>query len=140
MTLDFLLKLFRRKPKPTLQSEIENHGDDDLDPFPETVVVEITDVIDLHSIPPKQIRAVVEEYIEEAYHRGFRFVRIIHGKGIGFQRETVRSVLERKPFVLDFKDAPPEAGGWGATVVILADRVDQKETTEPRLPASGDDE
>jgi dsDNA-specific endonuclease/ATPase MutS2 len=139
MTLDFLRRLFRRKSKHVLEAEIENQREDDFNPFPDTVVVEITDVIDLHSIPPKQIRAVVEDYIEEAYQRGFRFVRIIHGKGIGVQRETVRAVLARKPFVLDFKDAPPEAGGWGATIVTLADKTDQKETTKSSLPASGGD-
>lgn len=77
------------------------------------------DVIDLHSIPPRQVRAVVEDYLEEAHSRGFVWVRIIHGKGIGVQREIVRSILARTPYVIDFKDAPPEAGGWGATIVTL---------------------
>ena len=88
-------------------------------PFPEPVVIEITDVFDLHTIPPKQVKAVVEEYLREAYEKGFRVIRIIHGKGIGVQRETVRSVLERTDFVLDWTDAPPYAGHWGATIVKL---------------------
>jgi dsDNA-specific endonuclease/ATPase MutS2 len=50
---------------------------------------------------------------------GFRALRIIHGRGIGAQRETVRAVLARTEFVADFRDAPAEAGGWGATVVTL---------------------
>ncbi|HVG20735.1 MAG TPA: Smr/MutS family protein [Blastocatellia bacterium] len=77
------------------------------------------DVIDLHSIPPRQVRAVVEDYLEEAHRHGFRWVRIIHGKGIGVQREMVRSILARTPYVINFEDAPPEAGGWGATIVTL---------------------
>ncbi|HEX8719837.1 MAG TPA: Smr/MutS family protein [Pyrinomonadaceae bacterium] len=96
--------------------------DDDVDPydpFPEPVRVEITDVFDLHSIPPREVRAVVEEYLREARRLGFRSVRIIHGKGVGVQRETVRSVLARTPFVEDFSDAPPDGGGWGATVAHL---------------------
>jgi len=46
-------------------------------------------------------------------------VRIIHGKGIGVQREMVRSILARTGFVIDWTDAPPEAGGLGATIVRL---------------------
>jgi DNA-nicking Smr family endonuclease len=81
--------------------------------------VPFSDVLDLHSIPPKQVRAVVEDYLEEASRRGVRFMRIIHGKGTGVQREVVRSILERSALVAEFSDAPPEAGGWGATVVTL---------------------
>jgi hypothetical protein len=92
---------------------------DPMNPFPDPVVIEFSDVMDLHSIPPRQVRAVVEDYLQEARGRGFRWVRIIHGKGIGVQREVVRSVLARDPHVIDFKDAPPEAGGHGATIVTL---------------------
>ncbi|MCA1621344.1 MAG: Smr/MutS family protein [Acidobacteria bacterium] len=92
---------------------------DPFDPFPEPVRLEITDVFDLHTIPPREVRAVVEEYLREARRKGFRQVRIIHGKGVGVQRETVRTVLARTPFVEHFADAPPEAGGWGATVARL---------------------
>ncbi len=92
---------------------------EDEDPFDEPVVMEIGDVIDLHSIPPKQVKAVVEEYLVEARARGFRHVRIIHGKGVGVQREMVRKILSRTPFVISFHDAPPEAGGLGATIAGL---------------------
>jgi dsDNA-specific endonuclease/ATPase MutS2 len=84
-------------------------------------------VFDLHSIPPREVRAVVEEYLREARQRGFRVVRIIHGKGVGVQRETVRAVLARTPFVEHFADAPPEAGGWGATVARFAAFVQEDE-------------
>ncbi len=92
---------------------------DPLDPFPDPVVIEFRDIIDLHSIPPRQVRAVVEDYLEEAHRTRVRCVRIIHGKGKGVQREVIRSILSEKPYVVDFRDAPPEAGGWGATVVTL---------------------
>ena len=100
-------------------AEEEGPDVDPFDPFPEPVRLEIKDVFDLHSIPPREVRAVVEEYLREAHLKGFRRVRIIHGKGVGVQRETVRSVLARTPFVEHFSDAPPEAGGWGATVVRM---------------------
>jgi dsDNA-specific endonuclease/ATPase MutS2 len=85
----------------------------------EPVRIPITDVFDLHSVPPRDARAVVEEYLEEAHRLGFKALRIIHGRGIGAQREMVRQVLASKTYVTDFHDAPGEAGGWGATVVTL---------------------
>ena len=88
-------------------------------PFPEPVEIEITDVFDLHTIPPRDVKRVVEEYLLLAREQGFKVVRIIHGKGIGVQREMVRSILSRTDFVLDWTDAPPDAGGLGATIVRL---------------------
>ena len=88
-------------------------------PFPEPVEIEITDVFDLHTIPPRDVKRVVEEYLLLAREKGFKVVRVIHGKGIGVQREMVRSILARTEFVLDWTDAPPDAGGLGATIVRL---------------------
>jgi dsDNA-specific endonuclease/ATPase MutS2 len=89
------------------------------DPFPEPLEIEITDVFDLHTIPPRHVKRVVEEYLRLALEKGFPVVRIIHGKGIGVQREMVRSILCRTEYVLDWTDAPAEAGGLGATIVRL---------------------
>ena len=100
--------------------ELEDEQVDPFNPFPEPVAIEITDLIDLHTIPPRDVKRVVEEYLQEAHDRGFRSVRIIHGKGIGVQREMVRSILARTSFVRDWIDAPPEAGGLGATIVRFA--------------------
>ncbi len=83
------------------------------------VVVPISDVLDLHPFAPRDVSAVVEEYLAEARRLGFTALRIIHGRGIGVQRETVRGILARTPFVVQFRDAPLEAGGRGATVVTL---------------------
>ncbi|HYK18062.1 MAG TPA: Smr/MutS family protein [Bryobacteraceae bacterium] len=85
----------------------------------EPVRIPITDVFDLHTVPARDVPAIVEEYLEEAQRMGFRVLRIIHGRGIGVQREIVRSILARTPFVDSFGDAPAEAGGWGATIVTL---------------------
>lgn len=92
---------------------------DPFNPFPEPVEVPITDVFDLHTIHPRDVKLVVEEYLREAQRLGFRGVRIIHGKGIGVQRDLVRAILERTPWVKSWTDAPPEAGGLGATIVRL---------------------
>ena len=83
------------------------------------VVVPIEDHIDLHPFRPRDVRSVVEAYLEAAVEKGFREVRLIHGRGIGVQREIVRSLLERHPHVSEFRDAPPERGGRGATIAVL---------------------
>ena len=101
-------------------NEIEDEQIDPFNPFAEPVTIEITDVIDLHTIPPRDVKRVVEEYLQAAHDRGFRSVRIIHGKGIGVQREMVRRILARTSIVRDWTDAPPEAGGLGATIVRFA--------------------
>ena len=90
-----------------------------MEPEREPVRIPITDVFDLHSVPPRDVKAVVEEYLREAHRLGFKALRIIHGRGIGVQRERVRAALARADFVADFRDAPAEAGGWGATIVTL---------------------
>ena len=85
----------------------------------EPVRIPITDVFDLHTVPPRDVAPIVREYLEEAHRIGFKALRIVHGRGIGVQREIVRSILAQTPFVASFSDAPLEAGGWGATIVTL---------------------
>jgi dsDNA-specific endonuclease/ATPase MutS2 len=93
--------------------------DPDDPPFSEPVVLPIEDSIDLHAFSPKEIPSVVEEYLEQCVQAGIYEVRIIHGRGTGVQRRIVQSILEKHPRVSSFKDAPAEAGGWGATVAVL---------------------
>ena len=85
----------------------------------EAVSVPLEDVLDLHSFQPEEITAVVVEYLEHAQAAGLDEVRIVHGRGRGVQRESVRRLLGASPLVARFGDAPPERGGWGATVVRL---------------------
>ena len=85
----------------------------------EPIEIEITDSIDLHSFHPSEIRDVVEAYLAEAHKKGFAIVRIIHGKGVGVQREIVRKVLSETDFVESFKNAPEFSGSWGATIAKL---------------------
>ena len=93
-------------------------GDDP--PFDEPVAVPIEDALDLHSFAPRDIPDVVREYVASATAKGFREVRLIHGKGIGVQRARVRRVLATLPEVVHVADAPPERGGVGATLVTLS--------------------
>jgi dsDNA-specific endonuclease/ATPase MutS2 len=88
-------------------------------PGDEPVQMPIEDAIDLHTFAPRDVASVVEEYLYEAQARGFREVRVIHGRGKGVQRQVVRGVLSRHPAVASFGDAPATRGGWGATLVWL---------------------
>ena len=83
------------------------------------VEIPIEDWIDLHTFLPKEIPSLLEEYLLECQKRGFREVRIIHGKGKGVQRSIVHSFLKKSPLVESFETAPPEYGSWGATLVHL---------------------
>lgn len=106
-------------PRKTDRPEESSDPQEFNSPFSDPVVLPIEDSVDLHTFSPKDIPSVVEEYIEQCIRSGIHEVRIIHGKGTGVQKKIVRSVLQRHPAVLSFQDAPPQAGGWGATLVVL---------------------
>ena len=92
--------------------------DEHFDPE-EPIELPIEDFIDLHPFAPRDILDVVEAYLEAASEEGFVEVRIIHGKGTGFQRDRVQQLLARHPLVESFRDAPSTRGHWGATLVVL---------------------
>ncbi len=75
--------------------------------------------LDLHAFAPRDVVSVVEEYLGECRRRGILRVRIAHGRGKGVQRAAVRQLLRRLDFVVSAEDAPPGAGGWGATLALL---------------------
>ncbi len=103
-----------RRKKPTEEQTADSDS-----PFTDPVVLPIEDSIDLHAFHPKDIPSVLEEYLVQCREAGIYKVRVIHGRGKGVQRQIIRSILENHPDVLSFKDAPPESGGWGATLVLL---------------------
>jgi len=86
------------------------------------VQILVEDSIDLHSFPPRDVPDVVDAYLEEASRKGFAEVRLIHGRGIGVQRDRVQKLLARHPLVSGFHDAPPERGGWGATIAYIREK------------------
>jgi dsDNA-specific endonuclease/ATPase MutS2 len=94
--------------------------DDPNDGVEDTIEIPITDTLDLHPFLPAEVRDVAREYLLEAHARGFTQVRLIHGRGIGVQREGIRTLLSSLEFVVDFHDADASGGGWGSTVVLLA--------------------
>ena len=96
---------------------------DELDPEA-PIELPLTDVLDLHSFPPSEVADLVRSYLEVAQEKGWTHVRIIHGKGRGVQRQTVRKILARDPRVASFADATGDAGGWGATLVTMGGSID----------------
>jgi DNA-nicking Smr family endonuclease len=88
----------------------------------EPIRIPIEDVLDLHIFRPQDIPDLLEDYFSECIKAGIQSVRVIHGKGKGIQKRQVHKILKRHPLVQSFSDAPPEAGGWGATLVELRQR------------------
>ena len=62
---------------------------------------------------------MLEDYIEACVETNIFEIRIIHGKGSGVLRQRVHALLGKNRYVATFEGAPPEAGGWGATLVTL---------------------
>ena len=89
--------------------------DDPGEPF----VLPIGEELDLHAFAPRDVVSVVEEYLAACRTRGILTVRVVHGRGRGVQRAAVRRLLARVPGIASFADAPPQSGGWGATIVRL---------------------
>jgi DNA-nicking Smr family endonuclease len=99
----------------------EHDDEDDDAPWDPDAVIEVavTDILDLHTFRPSDVASLVRDYIDACAERGLSPVRIIHGKGVGTLRRTTHSQLDKHPAVLDYELAPPDAGGWGATIVRL---------------------
>jgi dsDNA-specific endonuclease/ATPase MutS2 len=74
--------------------------------------------LDLHAFAPRDVAAVVADYVDAAAEAGWREVRLIHGRGRGVQRGIVQAALERHPRVAEFWDDP--AAHLGATIARLS--------------------
>jgi DNA-nicking Smr family endonuclease len=99
-------------------------------------VIPITGDLDLHPFHPAEIPSVVVDYVRECRARGILRLRLAHGRGRGVQRAAVRRQLGSMPEVASFSDAPPAAGGWGATVVDLRPRESGEGGEVGRRPRS----
>lgn len=81
--------------------------------------IPITDTLDLHTFRPGEVADLLQDYFESCIEKEIWTVRIIHGKGTGALKRGVRAFLDKNPMVRSFRDAPSDAGGWGATIVEL---------------------
>lgn len=87
--------------------------------FSGPIEIPVTDELDLHTFRPQEVNPLLSDYFEACLEKGIFSVRIIHGKGKGILKKRVQSILGSHPLVKNYSDAPPEAGGWGATRVWL---------------------
>jgi DNA-nicking Smr family endonuclease len=92
----------------------------------DAVELPITSELDLHSFAPREIASLVEEYLRVCREKGILEVRLVHGRGKGVQRAAVRRLLGTLESVAEFREAPPESGGWGATLVTLRREAPEK--------------
>ena len=92
--------------------------------FPGAVEIPIDGILDLHTFDPRDLKTLIPDYLEECLDRGIYEVRIIHGKGRGVLRDTVRAILSRLPYVIQFRP-DTSTGNWGVTLVVLDEREDE---------------
>lgn len=85
----------------------------------DAVRLPIDGVLDLHTFSPRDVKELLPEYLAACREKGIFEIRVIHGKGTGRLRETVRSVLAKIPGIISFRTAGEDEGGWGATLVTL---------------------
>ncbi len=83
------------------------------------IEIPIDGELDLHHFRPRDVAAVVGDYLDACRERGILHVRIAHGKGIGVQREIVHRTLEKRDDVIRFRLDSETGAGWGATRVDL---------------------
>lgn len=79
----------------------------------------ISPEVDLRGKTFDEAAIAVEKYLDDAYLSGLKSVRIIHGKGTGALREKLRPHMKKMKVVKKIKEASPEEGGSGVTVVEL---------------------
>jgi DNA-nicking Smr family endonuclease len=93
----------------------------DDDAFDPDAVVELPmdGVLDLHTFSPRDVSDLVPTWLDACQEHGLTELRIIHGKGQGVLQRTVHAILSRRSDVQTYRLAPPERGGWGATLITL---------------------
>ena len=84
-----------------------------------TTEVPIDGILDLHTFSPREVKALIPEYLAECRRRGILEVRIIHGKGTGRLRTRVHALLRHSPLVQSYRLGDERSGSWGATLVTL---------------------
>ncbi|WP_167605357.1 endonuclease MutS2 [Maribellus sediminis] len=76
--------------------------------------------IDIRGQRVDEAIAKITEFIDEAIMFEVGQLRILHGKGHGILKQTIRDYLRSEPMVRNYKDEHVDFGGAGITVVNLA--------------------
>lgn len=79
----------------------------------------IDGTLDLHTFKPEDLPDLLTDYFAACIEKSIYSIRIVHGKGKGILKKRVQDLLKKDEMVASFRAAPPEAGGWGATLVEL---------------------
>ena len=78
-----------------------------------------SDILDLHGVQPDESLEVIAKWLGEGYALGRRQLKIVHGKGTGVLRRTVRNHLKSLNFVKSYHSEDKFNGGDGCTIVVL---------------------
>ena len=89
----------------------------------DAVRIPIGPELDLHAFVPRDVAAVVADYVEAAAAAGLTEVRLVHGRGKGVQRGLVQAALERSPHVVEF---------WESREDRLHDRIEFRRAPDGR--------
>ncbi len=76
----------------------------------------------LRHLTVDEVLPKLDLFLHDTYLAGFSQVRIIHGKGTGMLRETVRRVLGKHPLVKAFRAGNRWEGGEGVTIVEFTEK------------------
>jgi DNA-nicking Smr family endonuclease len=88
------------------------------------VKMPIEDILDLHTFKPDEVPDLLVDYFSACIDADIYSVRIVHGKGRGILKKRVQGLLKKNPLVESYRNAPLQAGGWGATLVELKPRFE----------------
>ena len=94
--------------------------DDDWSPFPEPIVVELGDTLDLHLFQPREVPDLMDDWLEHCREAGISEARVIHGRGKGVLRTRVHSILGKHPLVESFVVEPSNPGATLVRVKLSA--------------------
>lgn len=93
--------------------------------------IAVQDELDLHGADARQAEILLREFVTDAHYRGIGCIRVIHGKGshgggpfgtdgMPVLKNLVDRLLRQRADVLAFHSPPPNQGGTGAVLVLLA--------------------